>query len=356
MNRQRSLPGFTLIELLVVVAIIALLISILLPSLSAARETARVSVDLSNQRQLLLGANTYLNDGNSDIVFAFPFNYSLNGQNSLNLGIISEFIWGGGLPDKDLNPATWRSTGLPDSENAYNYNMDILAISPKHRPLNRYIFPSVSWDQPERVGRTTPARWTRKMELPGVFKCPSDRTVAVPMAGASNRDQTLRESGQSSWEWWGTSYVTNWYWPYYYIGAEGNTAGAGPGRIPPYSSGNRFGSAVAGNGSLPGQPGFPSLGKVLMKDKGGRWASEFMLFQENRLNFALEGARPRGVRNNTQAKNLRGWHGKLNMHVAGFLDGSARYDRFDTRFVDGPGWTTWPNKPWTDGWAQYNDD
>lgn len=51
--------GFTLIEVLVVVAIIALLIAILLPSLNLARENARASVCGTNQRQMCMAASAY---------------------------------------------------------------------------------------------------------------------------------------------------------------------------------------------------------------------------------------------------------------------------------------------------------
>ncbi len=55
----RSRAGFTLIELLVVVAIIALLISILLPSLSQAKEKSRTVVCASNLHQLGLALQEY---------------------------------------------------------------------------------------------------------------------------------------------------------------------------------------------------------------------------------------------------------------------------------------------------------
>jgi prepilin-type N-terminal cleavage/methylation domain-containing protein len=60
--------SFTLIELLVVVAIIAVLVAILLPALSAARETAKIAGCLNNQRQIGLAIMQYVNEHNGWMV------------------------------------------------------------------------------------------------------------------------------------------------------------------------------------------------------------------------------------------------------------------------------------------------
>lgn len=89
MKGKSRRAAFTLIELLVVVAIIALLVSILLPALGQSRKQAKGIVCRSNQRSLAQGMGTYIVDYGSIAPCLTNYAYSPN-------PVVAQLRWQGG--------------------------------------------------------------------------------------------------------------------------------------------------------------------------------------------------------------------------------------------------------------------
>jgi prepilin-type N-terminal cleavage/methylation domain-containing protein len=114
-NQARP-AAFTLIELLVVVAVIALLIGLLLPALSKARDAGRITRCLANVRQIATAANMYASD-NKDRLWP---------STVVNDG--SEYTAWARLPNPDLPQAP-----LPGFMFQYVLDADKVAECPANR-------------------------------------------------------------------------------------------------------------------------------------------------------------------------------------------------------------------------------
>lgn len=107
---MRYSKKFTLIELLVVISIIAILMSMLLPGLKRARQTAKTSVCRSNLRQYHLEAINYASDFNNFLPLCF---------------VAGQGAWSQVFDDGDSFPVK-RQMELECPENSYTrYSKDV---------------------------------------------------------------------------------------------------------------------------------------------------------------------------------------------------------------------------------------
>jgi prepilin-type N-terminal cleavage/methylation domain-containing protein len=142
----RARRGFTLIELLVVVAIIALLISILLPSLRDAREQAKVAKCLANYRQLTTSTVQYCLDYNDNFAFVTAVDQAGNA----------------------LDVCSWAYGGKTANDFWTSYGGSSLLIPVNRRPLNPYLMGGKA-----PVDLYVNNELTKRAEVP-VVQCPSD--------------------------------------------------------------------------------------------------------------------------------------------------------------------------------------
>lgn len=99
MKRPETRTGFTLIELLVVIAIIAILASMLLPSLTKAKQKGQGVHCMNNHKQLTLAWKMYADDNNGLLLYASP---SGDGKASDKPTWVTGFI-----NFSESNPSNW---------------------------------------------------------------------------------------------------------------------------------------------------------------------------------------------------------------------------------------------------------
>ena len=193
--------AFTLIELLVVIAIIAMLIAILMPSLSAARMQAKQTVCLTNLKGIASAASVYsAEDPNGWSVPVHPLLYAQDPEDPTYLGT---YEWGGksGIGREAFVPGAGGEFAFLTSRYGTK-----AGFGPATRPLNNVLYPGGFVDYLNTDTGFDRDGGTRDSQLElDLFRCPSDD--GPPRS--AHCEAWTKQPGRLSYDHFGTSYAAN---------------------------------------------------------------------------------------------------------------------------------------------------
>ncbi|MBI3720936.1 MAG: prepilin-type N-terminal cleavage/methylation domain-containing protein [Fimbriimonas ginsengisoli] len=291
---QTRRSSFTLIELLVVVAIIALLISILLPSISAAKEQGKKTVCIANLSSIGKAMAMYFNE-NKDW---FPF----QNQNYPNGPWLVTAFYYGGHPG---HPGDGYSNGVTP------FDYDGMRDSFAGRPFNRYMYQNLQARVEQKTESGKPDFESRRKDMRQFF-CPSDTGA---LYNTDSPDLAFDAPPTNYYQ--GSSYDINYQFVYLWA--------AGVGWGPPYTPYPRTAPT----------PYIDTANKFLKTQRNYN-VSKFVILYEDAFDGALY---------DQFARN--GWHKAKNKHSMLFLDSHAANIVADTtKGFSGPGWKTNAGSTW----------
>ncbi|MCA9280096.1 MAG: DUF1559 domain-containing protein [Phycisphaeraceae bacterium] len=220
MNRRiyTTLHAFTLVELLVSIAIIALLMGLLVPTLAHARDAARSAKCMSNQRQLMLGWHAYANDyhdramplaytetkliGTGDRIYWWGSDGNVSGHVDHTQGFISQYIGGHHeLHDGDVCQCPCQSSDSyvrqgPTGEITSTYGYNGYYLSPRYTPGWSYSIGHRPWQTIGSVRQPSNVLVFADTLLPSVIASqpPSNNALLDPPMLYSNGTWTENQS------------------------------------------------------------------------------------------------------------------------------------------------------------------